>query len=59
MMFNQMWGSPLIRGPNPLEEEKKKEFEKFWGPKAHLRKFKDGSLAVSVRMLPNENLNNS
>jgi U3 small nucleolar RNA-associated protein 22 len=42
------WRLSTIRGPSPIEKEKKKEFEEFWGEKSELRKFKDSSIVLST-----------
>jgi U3 small nucleolar RNA-associated protein 22 len=42
------WRLATIRGPSPMEKEKKKEFEEFWGEKSELRKFKDSSIVLST-----------
>lgn len=36
------------RGPSPEEKEESESFRKFWGEKAELRRFKDGSINESL-----------
>lgn len=38
----------MDRGPSPEEKKKAAAFRKFWGPKAELRRFADGSIIESV-----------
>lgn len=41
----------IDRGPSPEEKKKAAAFRKFWGPKAELRRFPDGSITESVTWL--------
>lgn len=44
------------KGPKGDEEEKVAAFRKFWGSKAELRRFKDGSILESVLWAENNSL---
>lgn len=42
------WRNAVIKGPSPVEKEKKQEFENFWGDKTQMRRFKDSSILLTT-----------
>lgn len=40
------------RGPSPEEKEEIADFRKFWGDKAELRRFRDGTISESLVWMP-------
>jgi U3 small nucleolar RNA-associated protein 22 len=42
------WDFPVVKGPHPKDEEKKKIFEEFWGEKSHIRRFKDSTILLAT-----------
>ena len=45
MLKKKSWFETLVRGPSPHNKEKVEEFKNFWGKKAFMKDFSDGSLS--------------
>ncbi|KAG2386191.1 hypothetical protein C9374_002637 [Naegleria lovaniensis] len=46
LIFTKNWFEPLIKGPSPHNKEKTEAFKTFWGKKAFMKDFSDGSLSI-------------
>lgn len=55
LVFTKNWLEPLTKGPSPHNKEKTEDFKSFWGKKAFMKDFSDGSLSICTEWQVSDN----